>query len=113
MRTKEGDGNVYCEGESVRINGFTTDEPLRQVKGNADWLKRRLHDMTGKDFFVRPVVLYPGWFIKNRPSDHDLWVLNERCLPGWLTHEKDTLERTDVALVADRLGMMSREGMTR
>ena len=43
---------------------------------------------TGKSFAVKPVVLYPGWFVEQRPgSKRDVWVLNEKAFPKFLANE--------------------------
>jgi hypothetical protein len=37
--------------------------PVRQARGNAQWLRNFLKEKTHKSFDVMAVVVFPGWFI--------------------------------------------------
>jgi hypothetical protein len=66
----------------------------------ARWVSDLVNDSTGRNCFVRPVVLYPGWFIELAITKPSVWVLNPRMLPGWLTRERTCLGAEDIALIS-------------
>lgn len=55
--------------------------------------------------FVRPVVVYPGWFVTSTPAakSSDVWVLNPKALPTFINHGEKILSSEDVSLYAFHL----------
>lgn len=95
---------VEVKGDALVVDGHAPDRnPLQQVKGNADWLRVTLKESTGKEFPVRGVVLFPGWWVDGRPSDRSLWVLNPRALKDFLAQLPEVLPETDVKLATYHL----------
>lgn len=85
---QKGETEITYDGQQVRINGLVPDRnPIIQVKSASRWLHDFIKRHTGKDFLLRPVLLYPGWFVSKQPSGSDVWVLNEKVLPAFLEHE--------------------------
>jgi hypothetical protein len=100
----KGKAVVEYDGEKVTVAGFTPDrDPVAQVKALADWLKELIEESTGKKFKVRPVILYPGWFIQKQPKGAEVWVLNPRALPAFLKNENTAMNVEDVHLVSYHL----------
>jgi len=97
----KGPCEIIYDGEAVSMNGFPPDpDPIVQAKAQADWIKREfLKDVISDDLHVRPVVLYPGWFVKPQPKGCDVWVLNPDALPGFLQNEKASLDKHDIQAV--------------
>lgn len=53
---------VQYDGREVTIDGVKPDrDPVRQAEASARWLAELLKQLLGRQCFVRPVVLYPGW----------------------------------------------------
>ncbi len=75
---------VHSDGEQLKVGNFAPDrDPVKQAQATARWLTSELLRSTGKDLAVWPVVLFPGWFV--RQSDTSLqrcWVLEPKALPG-------------------------------
>jgi hypothetical protein len=95
---------IEYDGERVTVGGSEPErDPIAQVRAGADRIAEVLQDMTGTRPFVRPVVLYPGWFVRTRSRGAPVWVLNPRALPKFLIREKQRLSTADVALYASRL----------
>ncbi|MEJ2725530.1 MAG: nuclease-related domain-containing protein [Deltaproteobacteria bacterium] len=95
---------VEYDGEKVTVAGFSPDRnPVAQAKELSRWLKDLIKESTGKSFGVRPVVLYPGWFVNEQPKGAKVWVLNPKALPGFLEHESETMSPDDVHLVSYHL----------
>lgn len=92
--------------------GWATDKPVRQAMGEAAWLADRLRSMTGRGFHIQPVVVTPGWYVKE-PLDvgtrTKAWVLNPRRLLGYVHNDPVRLKPEEVCLVADQLGVLVRK----
>ncbi len=100
-----GSANVTFDGESLLINGFKPDRnPITQVQSNARWLSEMLRDSTGREFPVRPVVLFPGWFVENLRKGCSVWVLNPQALPSFIQHEPTRINENDLHLATFHLG---------
>ncbi len=72
------------------------DDPVPQ----ASWLKKLLGDSTGKTFSVKPVVVFPGWFVErtSRTEQSDTWVLEPKALRTFLKNEPVRIKLADVDL---------------
>ena len=106
----KGQSEVSYDGQTVRVNGFTPDrDPVVQAKAQASWLIEFIKESTGKTPKVRPVVLYPGWYISPQPKGAQVWVLNPKSLPAFLEHEDVVLGAEDVKLIAYHLSRYIRE----
>jgi hypothetical protein len=106
-RTKPRRGKpiVTVENERLIVNGYAPDrDPIGQARACAENLKRVLKESTGKQFDVRPVVVFPGWFIEDkRESRAAAWVLEPKALPVWISQEKATISPSDVSLATYHL----------
>jgi len=100
-----GETKIQYDGQSVWIQGFKPDrDPIVQAKAQAGWLKELLKDSTGKDTPIRPVVVYPGWYISSPKSKRpDVWVLNPKALPTFLSNEPEVLDSSDRELFSYHL----------
>jgi hypothetical protein len=93
------DAKVVFDGEIITVGGWTPSrDPIKQVQANAAWVRDLLKESTGKSFPVKPVVLFPGWYIESvGPHAHDkVWVLNPKGLPAFIANEKTTLSIEDI-----------------
>ena len=61
--------------------------------------------MTGKSYPVKPVVVFPGWYIKQIGSNtfKEIWVLNPKGLPKFIAQESEVIAPEDVLLAMNRL----------
>src|SRR5689334_11974907 len=63
------DAKVVYDGECVRVDGMEPDrDPVEQARANADRVRDLLREMTGNWIRVRPVVVYPGWWVNQMPK---------------------------------------------
>jgi len=100
------DATVRYDGVKILVNGKTPDrDPIKQVCANAKWVQEVVKESTGKSFPVRPVVLFPGWYVETvNASAHDkVWVLNPKCLHSFIQHAKGALVPEDVKLISYHL----------
>jgi hypothetical protein len=76
---------------------------MEQAAGAARWLEDLLESSTGKKFPVRPVVVFPGWFVEQRTPRGPVWVLEPKALPAFIEREPVTVMPSDVALASFHL----------
>jgi hypothetical protein len=109
-KPSKGRAEIQYDGENITINGFRPNrDPIARAKYQANWLKDLLWDFTGIDISVRPVVLYPGWFISRQPREARVWVLNEKAFPQFLINEPVSLDPEDVQLIAGHFSRYARQ----
>jgi hypothetical protein len=106
-----GQSVIHVNDLGVRIgNGKARDESIIQAAAQRNWLRAQLKEMTGHDYRVRSVLLYPGWFVERSAHSltSDLWVLNPKALPTFIGREPDTLPEADQRLVTYHLSRFVR-----
>lgn len=108
-----GEPRIEFDGETLRAAGWLPSrDPIVQGKAQAKWLAEILEETTGRRFPVRPVILFPGWYIDQpKGTSREVWVLNPKALPTFLEHEADQLAAADVALVSTHLSKFIRAGL--
>lgn len=109
------DAKIRFDGTKLEIDGFDHSEILAQVKAQRDDLRRILRDLTNKEYPVRGVLVFPGWYVDPvgdwRKSG--LWVFPPDRLPAFLDHEPPTLTPSDVALATESLATYIRNKLAR
>lgn len=86
-KPRRGEARISYDGQRILVNGCSPDRnPLHQALAQAKNLREILENQTGKKVSVRPVVLYPEWFVEE-PAGVDVWVLNEKRFLGYIEHE--------------------------
>ncbi|MEO0981413.1 MAG: nuclease-related domain-containing protein [Pseudomonadota bacterium] len=98
---------LLYDGEQVAFeNGRALERnPVIQATANARAASDLIAESTGRRIQVRPVVLFPGWWIDARPGAHRrCWVLNPKSLDSFLTSRTERLTPEDVSLIAFHLG---------
>jgi hypothetical protein len=101
-----GDAKILFDGQSVRIPGRELErDPVTQARGQAKWLQELILENLGKRMHVKPVVVFPGWFVvpTAEAKASDVWVLNPKALPAFIKHSDRQLAEADVHLVASHL----------
>ncbi len=102
-----GEAKLLFNGETVLKNGLAPDRnPIEQVSAAKSWLIQLLKESTGKRFSARAVLVYPGWYIERtaEAKNSDVWVLNPKALPGFISHSDNQISPEDVNLCAFHLG---------
>ena len=105
-----GNSRIIFDGESIRVDGHAPDPaPIIQAKSQANWLRELLAQSTGRNFAVKPVIVYPGWYIEDRsPKDKAVRVLEPKALAKILDHAPIRLAREDAHLSAFHLSRFVR-----
>lgn len=89
---KEGERVVADMLDPLRKNGYRVFHDIPGLNFNIDHvlIADLLNDgRRGTLFTVRPVVVFPEWFIERRETGEksDVWVLNPKALGAFLDHE--------------------------
>jgi len=100
----KGDVRVDYDGEKLLVNGYEPDRnPVEQVKSLSRWLRQLLEESTGKKFSIKPVVVFPGWFVEPMKGKQQVWVLNNKALLSFIANESKKIPDEDVNLAAYHL----------
>jgi hypothetical protein len=94
---------VSFDGRRVIIGGFFDEETVTHAEALSKWLVDLLLKSTGRQYWVRPVVVFPGWFVEPNPKGSHVWVLNPKALPEFVRHEQTQLSDPDLHLAAFHL----------
>jgi hypothetical protein len=104
QKPEKGRCEVLCDGQQITVQGLKPDrDPVVQAKAQARWLYNLLKDSTGKPIFVKPTVIYPGWWVENKVRDADVWVINEKALASFISNQKSELADSDIRLASFHL----------
>lgn len=97
----KGDAVIQHTSNRIIIDDFDCgQEILVQAKAEAHYLRNILNDTSGKSWAVKPVVVFPGWYIDNKSAGNEVWVLNPKALPAYLEKSRTCLTVEDVSLLA-------------
>ncbi len=103
------DAVISYDGANVRVDGFSPDrDPISQTLALANELSTIVERATQSRPDVRPVVLYPGWYVEKQPKGVKVWVLAPRAFPGFLKHEPGKLTDAQVAGVRSAIDAYAR-----
>lgn len=104
-KPRSGKAEILFDGEQLQAGVLAPDrDPVVQAKAQAAWLKSFLAESTGRRFEVRPTIVFPGWFVNNKPgSMKEVWVLEPKALPAFLEKEPVRLSAEDVRLASFHL----------
>ena len=100
------DARVTYSDKQLKVDGYVLErDPIAQSCAGASWIKHILAESTGKEFRVRPVVLFPGWFVERMPWEllAKVWVLTPKAFPKFLENEQSLLSAEDVSLASYHL----------
>jgi hypothetical protein len=107
-RRKRGDQKVIFDGATILVGGHKPDrDPIAQAQASARRVRDILKEQTGKDYWVKPVVLFPGWFVVVRKWVSDLFVGNEKLFLSSF-HYEHAQARFSPEEVADLSAAMER-----
>lgn len=104
-----GQATIKVDGDRVLVNGVEIERnPITQAKALSKWIRDLLVESTGKKFPVRPVILFPGWFVEPMKGSKEVWVLNPGALEKFIEHETKQLSEEDKQLITYHLSQYIR-----
>jgi hypothetical protein len=101
-----GKADIYFDGTSINVNGYKPErDPIVQALAQASWLSDFVKDSTGHTHSVKPVVVFPGWFVRSGPEarSSNVWVINPKGLPKFLDGSPQKLSSEEIQLIAYHL----------
>jgi len=105
MKPTGRQSEVLYDGKTLTVDGFRPDrDPIVQVLAASREVKRIIKEGTGNEVYVRPVVVFPGWFTR-QPKGSEVWVLNETTFPKWVAGAKSIFDDVTVHQIASAIGM--------
>ncbi len=108
-KPSSGVSKVIYDGTTLLVDGVKPDrDPIAQAEMNAQWLSKTLAESTGKRFAVKPVVLFPGWWVENKAKTPKVWVLEPKQLPGFVQHEPVSISDSDLHMAVYHLVQIAR-----
>ena len=103
-RPARGMGRIRYDGETLTVVGRRGDrDPIQQVMAQARWIADLVSDSSGRNCFVRPVMLFPGWFVERLARTTIVWALNPKTLPTLVEREPIRLGPEDIQLIASHV----------
>ncbi|TCK18718.1 nuclease-like protein [Thiogranum longum] len=105
-----GSPKIVFDGESIKSGYMKPNrDPLIQARAQSAWLRQLLEESTGKHYNVRPVIVFPGWFIEStKGANNKLWVLEPKALPKFLSNVPDLMPVEDIKLASYHLSRFVR-----
>ncbi len=110
-KPSKGEAKVKYDGNMVTILGFNPERnPITQAKAQAHWLKDLFLEETGKKVHIKPIIVYPGWYVEG-PLGYkpEVEILNPRLLPAFIEKYSNTLHDTDIHLFKSTLSRRIRK----
>lgn len=105
-----GEAKIKFDGEVLSVAGLEPDRnPVIQAHAQTAWIKSLLTESTGRNLYVFPVVLFPGWFIDQpEGSMRRLWALEPKALPKFLENAPQRLTPEEIKLASFHLSRFIR-----
>lgn len=94
---------VHCDGTKLVVDGLGDQSAIiDQALGNSRWLREMFQESTGRTFPVKPVIVFPGWYVEGGLYK-DYWVVNPKALPKLMGGEDAKISHDDLKLAAFHL----------
>lgn len=103
----KGEAIIEFTGEKLFIDSKENIKILPQANAQKRWMERLINRESGLKIPVKPIVAFPGWFIKgagnNKASKYDLWVLEPKALPAFISNLPVSISAEDKTRIANCL----------
>ena len=100
------DARIVFDGERIIVDGLEPErDPLVQARAAASWVRQKLNEGIGREFPVRPVIAFPGWFVDRTGEGRrsSVWVVEPKSIGGFLKREPILLTDADISLIISAL----------
>ncbi|MEI6336416.1 MAG: nuclease-related domain-containing protein [Methylococcaceae bacterium] len=106
----KGECKIIYDRDCLSINGQKPDKKIIiQVLAQKSWLEKQIATITGLKVSVKPVVVFPGWYIENHQNNKDeLWVLEPKALPTYIENSPKIISEDNVRLISNHLSRFIR-----
>jgi len=110
-RRKTSTSMIEYDGINIKVDGHVIKEDfIQQAAAEASWISSELESGTGKKYPIRPIIVFPGWFVKGSGTalQSEIWVLNPKAMVKIIQQQSDVLKGEDVRLAAYFLSRLNR-----
>jgi hypothetical protein len=110
-KPERGETKLVFDGRRILKNGLEIGRnPVIQVLAGSKWLAELIEQSTGQRFKIRPVVIYPGWYIQStdEAKKSDVWVLNPKAFPSFISNSRETMNPEELNMFSKHLDMYIR-----
>jgi hypothetical protein len=93
-----GKPKITYDGQKVMVDGSGDHTAaVDQALAEAAWLRQLCASLTGKNYTVQPVVVFPGWWVENvkAPRQCPAWVLNPKALGKVIASTTETIPEAE------------------
>jgi hypothetical protein len=105
-----GNATITFDGKAILVAGKVPHrDPIVQVQAGAKSIADILERFTGRSSSVRPVVIFPGWYIESDLRGNDVWVLNAKSFVKFVENERTKLSSEEARVLAEGLSRYVRE----
>lgn len=100
----KGKAIIDYDGKEIHLNGVKLSRnPIVQAKAQSAWLSKLILERTGKRVFVKPVVVFVGWYVSEKVKDPDVLVLNELRVIPHVSARGIALQEQEIKLISAQL----------
>ena len=110
-KPSKGKTEIEFDGLDFYYNSVKYNDNIQvQVLAGSTWIKDLIEELTTKKVDVKPVILFPGWFVKmTRKHDSNIWALNPRNLQKFIGNQNDVISKEDVQLISNHIARYIRD----
>ncbi len=103
------DHEVFYDGQVLDWPWDKDRHGLDQAARNATWLRDWLSLMTGERLEVRPILVFPCWYVIPPNAVHPVSVIHTTYLAGFMNLRKDVLTPKQIDLLSRQLEARCRD----
>ncbi len=108
-KPQKGECRIKVTSDGISVNGYQSDqEILNQAKAQKSWLERKIKKNIGSSYPVKPVVVFPGWYIEDNRKIKDVWVLEPKALPKYIQNDPEVLTEKQVREISNSFSQLIR-----
>lgn len=88
-KPSKGEAKITLRDEKLYKNGINLGNSIiLQAKAQSQWLKELIKDNLGIEYDVKPIVVFPGWYVDiNNSTTGNIWVLNPKGIESFINHQ--------------------------
>lgn len=98
-KTVKQNSKINFTGEKIIIGSYENERLIPQANAQKIWLEKLIYKETGAQFPVKPIVVFPGWFVEGegnkKAKQYDLWVLEPKALPKFISNQPVSISNED------------------
>ncbi len=99
---------VRFHSGALIVNGHSPDKkPIAQCKAQASWLSNMIKQNTKKELFVRPMLVFPGWYVDQESTrlakEEGVLLLNPKVLAAFIKNMPNVLSENDITMIKSYL----------